>query len=70
MSAADDDLPALQNSVTVGKITLTQSSWWHEQPDALSEAEAVLGWEELHVERRTVGPVIEERPTQRLTMSV
>ena len=36
----------------------------------LSEAEAVLSWEELHVERRTVGPVITDRPEQRLTMSV
>jgi excisionase family DNA binding protein len=71
---ADDDasfpIPGLHNSVTVGRITATQLDWWNEHPDAFSEAEAVLAWEEFHVERRTVGPVIEERPVQRLTMSV
>jgi excisionase family DNA binding protein len=65
-----DELPELKGSVTVGVITVTQLDWWNEHPDAFSEAEAVLGWEELHVDRRTVGPVIEDRPEQRLTMTV
>jgi excisionase family DNA binding protein len=50
-------------------MTLTQSDWWHEHNDALEEAVAVIEWEELHIERRDIGPVI-ERPTQRLTMTV
>ena len=66
----DDELPELTNSLTVGRITLTQSDWWHEHSDALDEAVAVIEWEELHIERRDVGPVISERPAQRLTMSV
>jgi excisionase family DNA binding protein len=66
----DDELPELQNSLTVGVMTLTQSDWWHEHSDALDEAVAVLSWDDLHVDRRTVGPVIEERPPQRLTMTV
>ena len=44
--------------------------WWLDHPDALNEAEAVLSWDELQVERRTVGPVITDGPEQRLTMSV
>jgi excisionase family DNA binding protein len=66
----DFELPELKGSVTVGVITVTQLDWWNEHPDAFSEAEEVLGWEELHVDRRTVGPVIEDRPEQRLTMTV
>jgi len=42
----------------------------HHTSDAFSEGEAVLGWEELHVDRRTVGPVIEDRPEQHLTMTL
>ena len=47
-------------------------SWTGGTPtsDVLSEAVAVAEWDELHVGRRTVGPVIEERPPQRLTMTV
>jgi len=68
--ADEKPLLELHGSVTVGVITLTQLDWWNEHPDAFSEAEEVLGWEELHVDRRTLGPVIEQRPAQRLTMSV
>ena len=67
---ANDDEVALPFEVTVGVISMIQQDWWLDHPDALSEAEAVLSWEELHVERRTVGPVITDRPEQRLTMSV
>ena len=67
---ADDDLPELQNSETVGTVTLTQGPWWDEHSDVFDEAVAVPSWEELHVEGRTVGPVIKDRPEQRLTMSV
>jgi len=57
-------------SLTVGHIMLTQSDRWHEHGDALEQAVAVIEWDALHVERRTVRPVIEERPAQRLTMTV
>ncbi len=67
---ANDDEVAPPFEVTVGVISMIQQDWWLDHPDALSEAEAVLSWEELHVERRTVGPVITDRPEQRLTMSV
>jgi len=66
----DADVPELANALTVGRMTLTQSDWWHEHSDALDEAVAIIEWEEFHVERRNVGPVIEERPQQRLTMTV
>lgn len=68
--ADDPELPELTGALTVGRITLTQSDWWHEHSDALDEAVAVIEWEELHIERRSVGPVIELRPQQRLTMTV
>ena len=70
--SGDIDVEALElaDSETVGRITLTQPSWWDDHSDVLNEAVAVIEWEELHVERRTVGPVIEERPSQRLTMNV
>ena len=68
--ADEEELPELTGALTVGRITLTQSDWWHEHSDALNEAVAVIEWEELHVERRSVGPIIEERPAQRLTMTV
>ncbi|MDA8297582.1 MAG: helix-turn-helix domain-containing protein [Actinomycetota bacterium] len=55
---------------TVGRITVTQLDWWNAHSDAFSEAVAVIEWDELHVERRTVLPVNEERPPQRLTMTV
>ena len=64
------ELPELANAFTVGRITLTQPEWWDEHSDAMNEAVAIVEWDELHVERRTVGPVIEERPKQRLTMTV
>jgi excisionase family DNA binding protein len=70
VGSVDFEEVELHGSVTVGVITLTQFDWWNEHPDAFSEAEEVLGCEELHVDRRTLGPVIEERPAQRLTMSV
>jgi len=57
--ADEKPLPELHGSVTVGVITLTQLDWWNEHPGAFSDAEEVLGWEELHVDRRTLGPVIE-----------
>ena len=66
----DLDLPELAGAETVGRITVTQLDWWNAHSDAFSEAVAVVEWDELHVERRTVGPVIEERPVQRLTMTV
>ena len=66
----DLDLPELAGAETVGRITVTQLDWWNAHADAFSEAVAVIEWDELHVERRTVGPVIEERPPQRLTMTV
>jgi excisionase family DNA binding protein len=68
--ADEEELPELTGALTVGRITLTQSDWWHEHSDVLDEAVAVIEWEELHVERRSVGPIIEERPAQRLTMTV
>jgi excisionase family DNA binding protein len=64
------DLPELAGAETVGRITVTQLDWWNAHSDVLSEAVAVAEWDELHVERRSVGPVIEERPAQRLTMTV
>ena len=64
------ELPELTGALTVGRITLTQPEWWDEHTDAMNEAVAIVEWDELHVERRTVGPVIEERPQQRLTMTV
>ena len=66
----DCDLPDLAGAETVGRITITQLDWWNAHPDAFSEAVAVIEWDELHVERRTVRPVIEERPPQWLTMTV
>jgi excisionase family DNA binding protein len=66
----DLDLPDLAGAETVGRITVTQLDWWNAHSDALSEAVAVAEWDELHVERRSIGPVIEERPPQRLTMTV
>ena len=66
----DLDLPELAGAETVGRITITQLDWWNAHPDAFSEAVAVIEWDELHAERGTVGPVIEERPPQRLTMTV
>ena len=68
--ADESELPELANASTIGRITLTQSDWWYDHSDTLDEAVAVIEWQELHVERRTVGPVIEERPQQRLTMTV
>ena len=68
--ADESELPELANASTIGRITLTQSDWWYDHSDALDEAVAVIEWQELHVERLTVGPVIEERPQQRLTMTV
>jgi len=56
--------------LAVGRITVTQLDWWNVHADAFSEVVAVAEWDELHVERRTVGPVIEERPSQRLTTTV
>ncbi len=67
---ANDDEVAGPFEVTVGVISMIQQDWWLDHRDALSEAEAVLSWEELHVERRTVGPVIKDQPEQRLTMFV
>jgi excisionase family DNA binding protein len=67
---ADDELPELQNSENVGTVTLTQRPWWDGHSDVFDEAVAILSWEALHVEGRTVGPVIDERPPQRLTMTV
>ena len=64
------ELPELTGALTVGRITLTQPEWWDEHTDAMNEAVAIVEWDELHVERRTVGPVIEARPQQRLTMTV
>ena len=55
--ANNDCEVSLPFDVTVGVISMIQQDWWLDHPDALSEAEAVLSWEELHVERRTVGPV-------------
>ena len=67
---ADDKMVELQNSETVGAVTLTQGAWWDEHSDVFDEAVAILSWEEMHVEGRTVGPVITDRPEQRLTMSI
>ncbi len=66
----ETDLPELAGAETVGRITVTQLDWWNAHSDAFSEAVAVIDWDELRVERRSVGPVIEERPPQRLTMTV
>ena len=68
--ADESELPELKGALTVGRITLTQPEWWDEHSNAMNEAGAVIEWQELHVERRSVGPVIEERPQQRLTMTV
>jgi excisionase family DNA binding protein len=69
-SKTDLGLPRLAGAETVGRITVTQLDWWSTHSDALSEAVAVIEWDELHVERRTVRPVIDVRPPQRLTMTV
>ena len=66
----DLDLPELAGAETVGRIAVTQLDWWNAHSGAFSEAVAVAEWAELHVEHRTVGPVIEERPVQRLTRTV
>ncbi len=66
----DLGLPGLAGAETVGRITVTQLDWWNAHSDALNESVAVIEWDELHVERRTVGPVIDVRPPQRLTMTV
>lgn len=66
----DDELPELANALEVGQFTFTQHEWWFEHRDALDEAVAVVEWEEFHVDRRSIGPVIEEKPVQRLTMTV
>ena len=66
----DLDLPELAGAETVGRITVTQLDWWNAHSGAFSEAVAVIEWDELHVERRSVRPVIEERPPQRITMTV
>ncbi len=66
----DLDLPGLVGAETVGRITVTQLDWWNAHSDAFSEAVAVIEWDELPVERPSVGTVIEERPPQRLTMTV
>ena len=70
--AEDIDVASLEllNAERVGRITLTQPTWWDDHSDVLTEAVALIEWDELHIERRTVGPVIEERPPQRLTMTV
>jgi hypothetical protein len=52
---ANDGEVELPFEVTVGVISMIQQDWWLDHPDALSEAEAVLSWEELHVEGCTVG---------------
>jgi excisionase family DNA binding protein len=72
MGSKDDDasLPDLPFEETVGIVSLIQPSWWDQNPEALQEAVAVAEWLDAQVERRGVGPVIEERPQQRLTMSV
>ena len=66
----DLDLPEIAGAETFGRFTFTQLDWWYAHFDAFSEAVAVIESDELHVDRRTVGPVIEERPPQRLTMTV
>ena len=49
----DLEPPELAGAETVGRITVTQLDWWNAHSDALSEAVAVIEWDELHVERRT-----------------
>jgi hypothetical protein len=49
----DSGLPGLAGAETVGRITVTQLDWWNAHSDVLSEAVAVIEWDELHVERRT-----------------
>ena len=66
----DDELPELANALEVGRFTFVDYDWWHEHKDALNEAVAVIEWEEFHIDHRSVGPVIEEKPAQRLTMTV
>ncbi len=45
-------------------------NWWNAHSEGFSEAVAVIEWDELHVERRTVGPVIEVCSPQRLAITV
>jgi excisionase family DNA binding protein len=66
----DLGLPGLAGAETVGRITVTQLDWWNAHSDALNESVAVIESDELHVERRTVRPVIDVRPPQRLTVTV
>jgi excisionase family DNA binding protein len=66
----DLEPPGLAGAETIGRITVTQLDWWSAISDVLNEAVAVIEWDELHVERRTVGPVIDERPPQRLTVTI
>jgi len=37
---ADDELPELQNSETVGTVTFTQGAWWDEHSDVFDEVVA------------------------------
>ena len=67
---SNEELPELPFEITVGVISMIHQDWWDENPDALLEAERVAEWLDFHVERRTVGPLIEARPVQRLTMTV
>jgi excisionase family DNA binding protein len=67
--ADDAELPELPFEITVGVISMIHQNWWDENPEALQEAEQVAAWLDFHIERRNVGPVIEQ-PVQRLTMTV
>jgi excisionase family DNA binding protein len=69
-SKTDVGLPGLAGAETVGRITFTQLDWWNAHSDALNESVAVIESDELHLERRTVRPVIDERPPQRLTVTI
>ena len=47
-----------------------QPAWWHENPEATSEAVTVAEWLDSRAERRSVGETIPTKPVQRLTLTV
>jgi len=65
----DEEVPELPFEITVGVVSMIHQDWWDEHPDALLEAEQVAEWLDFRVERRAVGPVIEQ-PVHRLTVTV
>jgi excisionase family DNA binding protein len=66
----DEEIPDLPFEIDIGNIAMIHQDWWDQNPEALDDAMNLAEWLDFHVERRSVGPVIEARPVQRLTMTV